>query len=209
MEKDLGLLQSHHPRSMPGCLTRVSLPLLLLLLVSLGLIFVLLVITQVQVAGPQKQLQSDLEEIRQQLTWMNTSLAGLCRPCSWSWEFFQRNCYFLSQTQGTWEASVSACRDQGAQLVIVNSVEEQRFLQFWKVRRDTRTWIGLSDHHNEGAWHWVDNTKLQLSFWIEGEPNNIGEEDCAELLTTGWNDNKCTSENFWICEKPSTPCPGL
>ncbi|XP_042638604.1 CD209 antigen-like protein 2 [Orycteropus afer afer] len=191
----------------PGCLTRVSLPLVLLL-VSLG-IFVLLVTTQVQVALSQKQLQSELKEIQEQLAWMNASLASLCRPCSQNWEPFQNSCYLLSRTQTNWHASVSACQDQGAHLVIVNSGEEQRFLQYWSVRKDGRTWIGLSDHHNEDAWHWVDNSPLQLSFWVKGEPNNAGDEDCAELSTTGWNDIKCDAENYWVCEKPSVPCTSL
>uniref|UniRef100_G3TVS5 C-type lectin domain-containing protein n=1 Tax=Loxodonta africana TaxID=9785 RepID=G3TVS5_LOXAF len=229
MKKDPRFLRSHDPGT-GGCLTQVPLPLLLL--VSLGLVFVFLVTTLVQVfrihqalqsetwdhqnaspllpvASPQKQIQLELEEIHQQLAWMNASLAGLCNPCSRNWESFQNSCYFLSRTRGTWDTSVTACQDQGAQLVIINSVEEQRFLQFWIVGKDTRTWIGLSDHHNEGAWHWVDNTKLQLSFWTEGEPNNVGDEDCAEMIAAGWNDNKCTAENFWVCEKPSTPCPGV
>nr|KAF6348001.1 hypothetical protein mMyoMyo1_002401 [Myotis myotis] len=140
---------------------------------------------------------------------MNATLTGLCRRCPWNWDFFQGSCYIFSKIQSTWDASVSACEDMRAQLVVINNAEEQKFLKSWDIRNDKSTWIGLSDKHNEGSWQWVDNTHLHLSFWKEGEPNNQGEEDCAELSGDGWNDNKCSEEHFWICEKPSALCPGL
>ncbi|XP_012374553.1 CD209 antigen-like protein C [Dasypus novemcinctus] len=228
-EKDPGLLRTRRVRVFPGCLARVppSLPLLLASLVF----FVLLVTTLVQVsrihhqsfragswdcqkdrssaAVSPEQIHSGLEEIRQQLDWMNKTLVGLCRPCPWNWEFFQGSCYFFSWTKGIWKASESACERLGTQLVIINNAEEQEFLKFWTIRRNTRIWIGLSDHHVEDSWHWVDNSSVQLSFWMEGEPNNHENEDCVELTNDGWNDNKCTVENFWICEKRSNPCPGF
>nr|XP_035921890.1 CD209 antigen-like protein 2 isoform X2 [Halichoerus grypus] len=203
-KKYIGLLRSS--RSLPGCLIRAQLPLLLLF-ISLGF-FMLLVSTLVQVGVSQELTRSDLEEILQQLTWMNVTLAGLCRPCPWKWELFQGSCYFFSQTQNIWKDAISACQNLRAQLVIINSTEEQKFLKSWNTRNNQRTWIGLSDHHNEGSWKWVDNSPLQLSFWKEGEPNNHGDEDCVELYSDGWNDNRCSAENFWTCQKPLSPCPG-
>ncbi|XP_059551833.1 CD209 antigen-like protein C isoform X7 [Myotis daubentonii] len=158
---------------------------------------------------PVVALQSDLEEILHQLSKMNATLTGLCRRCPWNWDFFQGSCYIFSKIQSTWDASVSACEDMRAQLVVINNAEEQKFLKSWDIRNDKSTWIGLSDKHSEGSWQWVDNTHLHLSFWKKGEPNNQGEEDCAELSGDGWNDNKCSEEHFWICEKPSALCPGL
>uniref|UniRef100_G1QGB7 C-type lectin domain-containing protein n=1 Tax=Myotis lucifugus TaxID=59463 RepID=G1QGB7_MYOLU len=230
-EKDPGLSRSS--RSLPECLTRAPL-LLILLLISLGL-FMLMLITLIQVSRIQQSLprevddqeshspgegleagfwnvvvlQSDLEEILHQLSRMNATLTGLCRRCPWNWDFFQGSCYIFSKIQSTWDASVSACEDMRAQLVVINNAEEQKFLKSWDIRNDKSTWIGLSDKHNEGSWQWVDNTHLHLSFWKEGEPNNQGEEDCVELSGDGWNDNKCSEEHFWICEKPSALCPGL
>ncbi|XP_045630302.1 CD209 antigen isoform X2 [Ursus americanus] len=174
-----GLLRSS--RSLSACLTRAQLPLLLLL-ISLGF-FMLLVATLVQVSRIHQSLQketrdhqespsqvgvsqeptrSDLEDVLQQLTWMNATLAGLCRPCPWKWELFQGRCYFFSQTQDIWKDAISACQNLRAQLVVINSTEEQKFLKSWNVRNNQRTWIGLSDHHNEGSWKWVDSSPLQL-----------------------------------------------
>ncbi|KAH0507706.1 CD209 antigen-like protein 2 [Microtus ochrogaster] len=192
-------------KSIPEYLTRV--PWLLLLLISLS-IFVLMLATLVQVAVPQELTQSILEKVQQQLNQINVSLAGLCRPCPWEWELFQGSCYLFSRTLGSWEASVTSCQNLGAHLVIVNSFEEQQFLKYLHIRKNELTWIGLSDHRHEGSWHWVDGTPLGLSFWKDGEPNNEGDEDCVELSEDKWNDKRCAAKNFWICEKPSAPCPG-
>lgn len=53
------------------------------------------------------------------------SPAGLCRRCPWNWDFFQGSCYIFSKIQSTWDASVSACEDMRAQLVVINNAEEQ------------------------------------------------------------------------------------
>ncbi|XP_007114251.2 CD209 antigen [Physeter macrocephalus] len=161
------------------------------------------------VDGAQVQMQSNLEEILQHLTWMNATLGGLCHPCPWNWELFQGRCYLFSWTQTDWKSAVSACQDIGARMVIIKSPEEQKFLKIWYVRYNKPSWIGLSDHHNEGSWKWVDNSPLQLSFWKKGEPNNHEDEDCVELYNDGWNDGKCSTQNSWICEKPSAPCPAF
>ncbi|XP_038201617.1 CD209 antigen-like protein E [Arvicola amphibius] len=212
-------------KSIPEYLTRV--PWLLLLLISLS-IFALMLATLVQVsricgcpqgltldqqgssslAVPHELTHFSLEKVQQQLNQINISLAGLCRPCPWEWELFQGSCYLFSRTLGSWEASAASCQNLGAHLVIVNSFEEQQFLKYLDIRKNELTWIGLSDHRHEGSWQWVDGTPFELSFWKEGEPNNDGDEDCVELSGDKWNDKRCTAKNFWICEKPSAPCPG-
>ena len=73
--------------------------------------------------------------------------------------------------------------------------------------RAREAWIGLNDIFQEGVFYWVDgvlsnsaNTK-----WHSGEPNNNGNEDCAELnhpdhLLYTINDNQCTSNKAALCE---------
>uniref|UniRef100_A0A8D2DA90 C-type lectin domain-containing protein n=1 Tax=Sciurus vulgaris TaxID=55149 RepID=A0A8D2DA90_SCIVU len=63
-----------------------------------------------------------------------------------------------------------------------------------------------------GGWalgHWAHGALDGLgSFWKEGEPNDAGNEDCVELAAEDWNDSRCAAQNFWVCERPSAPCPG-
>jgi hypothetical protein len=54
-------------------------------------------------------------------------------------------------------------------------------------------WIGGSDSAEEGVWRWVAGPEsgqaINTSFWGPGEPNNAGNEDFLQLISTGlWND---------------------
>ncbi|CAO2630907.1 CD209 antigen-like protein A [Lemmus lemmus] len=134
---------------------------------------------------------------------------SLCRRCPWDWTFFKGNCYFFSKSQRDWHNSITACQEVGAQLVTIKSHEEQNFLQQTSKKRGY-TWMGLIDINKESTWHWVDGSPLTLSFmkyWNKGEPNNLGDEDCAEFRDEGWNDSKCYNKKFWICKKPKASCP--
>ncbi len=77
-------------------------------------------------------------------------------------------------------------------------------------------WIGASDagEEQEGNWKWVAGPEAGTQFWSGGnvfqgghpvndeynnwnlsEPNNSGDEDCAEYIVgQGWNDLMCNSE---------------
>ncbi|CDQ96117.1 unnamed protein product [Oncorhynchus mykiss] len=69
-----------------------------------------------------------------------------------------------------------------------------------------RAWIGLTDSVTEGTWKWVDGTSLTTGYWSAGQPDNYGQEDCAEIYfrqddpVKTWNDDKCGTNHNWICE---------
>ncbi|XP_046542132.1 CD209 antigen [Equus quagga] len=209
--KDFGFQKSHGFKNFPGCRGQGRAPLVLLflsLVVFAGLLVAILVqvskVPRSQGLEPSKQ-----EEIQQILTQLKAGIALLCHPCPWGWRSFQGNCYFFSNSQLNWHDSVTACEEVEAQLVVIESAEEQNFLQVQASRFNRLTWMGLSDLKHEGTWHWVDGSPLLPSFmkyWNEGEPNSSGEEDCAEFRGKGWNDSKCSLSKFWICKKPTTSC---
>ncbi|XP_016361974.1 CD209 antigen-like [Sinocyclocheilus anshuiensis] len=116
---------------------------------------------------------------------------------------------FMSTELKSWSDSRQYCRDRGADLVIINTEEKQRFISSLVSERG---WIGLSDTENEGIMKWVDNSPLNQGFWLKGEPSNYGgNEDCIELNynreKTGWsplnswNDDVCSEKKKGICEK--------
>ncbi|KAM6168127.1 CD209 antigen-like protein C [Erethizon dorsatum] len=163
-----------------------------------------------KVPSYQEQRQAK-QKINKEMTQLKTGIGLLCRPCSWDWTFFQRNCYFFSNSKLNWSDSVTSCQEMRAQLVVIKSLEEQNFLQLNSKNRGS-TWMGLSDLKKEGIWQWLDGSHLLFRFtkyWLPGEPNNDGKEDCAEFRGDGWNDNKCEFENFWICKKPAASCSNI
>nr|XP_033479568.1 CD209 antigen-like protein E isoform X3 [Epinephelus lanceolatus] len=117
------------------------------------------------------------------------------------WVYFSGSFYYISSIEKTWQDSRDDCVQRGADLMIINSEEEQNFTgQYQKIM-----WIGLTDRETEGVWKWVDGTLLTTSFWRSEEPNNNGgNEDCVETNDSDhrntWNDASCETKKFWICE---------
>ncbi|XP_071263136.1 CD209 antigen-like protein E isoform X3 [Salvelinus alpinus] len=125
------------------------------------------------------------------------------------WNKFESCWYFVSTKRKTWSESRMDCLERGADLVIINSREEQRFL----FSLNKGVWIGLTDNKTEGSWKWVDGTPLNTSYWGSNQPSKAGghstnqEKDCVELQGVQdqpektWNYLKCDKKLNWICEK--------
>ncbi|KAA8578404.1 hypothetical protein FQN60_009251, partial [Etheostoma spectabile] len=100
----------------------------------------------------------------------------------------------------TWQESRDACLQKGADLVIINSKEEQDFLRKFK----RYMWIGLTDSETEGTWKWVDGTPLNESYWASSEPNGGERENCGNIYhynsENSLNDARCHLLLNWICE---------
>ncbi|XP_010603929.1 CD209 antigen-like protein C isoform X2 [Fukomys damarensis] len=183
-------------------------PVLQLLSLALFTVVLVVILVKVSKVPSYQERRQEKQKIDKEMSQLKTGIAGLCRPCPWDWTLFQRNCYFFSQSKRNWADSVIACQDMGAQLVVIKSVEEQNFLQL-NAKNKGPTWMGLSDLKKEGVWQWVDGSHLWFSLsnnWLPGEPNNDGDEDCAEFRGDGWNDGKCRVEKFWICKEPAASC---
>ncbi|KAL6467105.1 hypothetical protein MHYP_G00249090 [Metynnis hypsauchen] len=124
------------------------------------------------------------------------------------WIYFSSSLYYISTEKKSWSESRQSCTERGADLVIINSREEQEFIS--KEFGRTEAWIGLTDSDTEGVWKWVDSSALTTEFWFKGEPNDYGGiEDCAvsgykgagsERVST-WADFPCNHPVVGICEK--------
>ncbi|KAK2905721.1 CD209 antigen-like protein C [Channa argus] len=155
-------------------------------------------------ANMTKILQNCEKELSS-LTKERDRLLNLTRKtCPAGWTQFSGSCYILSSRSDSWTNGRSDCQNKRADLVIINSAEEQKFLSGFS---NVNTWIGLSDRDEEGKWKWVDGTPLTLTYWNQGEPNNRAAEpgeDCAQLQVDKgykWNDLLCGKTVRWICEK--------
>ncbi|XP_019113505.2 CD209 antigen-like protein E isoform X4 [Larimichthys crocea] len=139
----------------------------------------------------QKSLDEERDELKRQLNLTNHYL-------NQGWVYFGSSFYYISSVNKAWQDSREDCLQRGADLVIINSEAEQKFIRQYP----KYIWIGLTDRETEGVWKWVDGTPLTTSFWRSGEPNNYrgGNEDCVEL-TLDWNDVECEQKKLWMCEK--------
>jgi len=98
------------------------------------------------------------------------------------------------------------CVAQGGHLLAIPDQE----VQDWATAEalaiaGTDWWIGLNDINGEDEFVWTDGTPLGFTAWNEGEPNNVGEEDCVNLpaWTVGlWNDLSCATQLPYICTIP-------
>uniref|UniRef100_A0A3P9KCY8 C-type lectin domain-containing protein n=1 Tax=Oryzias latipes TaxID=8090 RepID=A0A3P9KCY8_ORYLA len=133
---------------------------------------------------------------------------SVCKPKSdksfqQGWVYFGSSLYFISSTKLPMLQSRDDCQQRGADLVIINTKEEQNFMgKFHRL-----TWIGLIYQDQTMNWKWVDGTSLTESYWGEGEPNGYMDrnESCVEIRffeqENSWNDIPCYEQNYWICEK--------
>ncbi|KAF1382915.1 hypothetical protein PFLUV_G00148780 [Perca fluviatilis] len=102
------------------------------------------------------RLNSSLTEMAKELDRLKQK-----KTCPAGWRMFSSSCYLLSAEKGSWEKGGQDCRERGADLVVIESSEEQTLLSDF-IKKDTWYWIGLTDRDEEGTWKWVDGTPLTL-----------------------------------------------
>ncbi|KAI4873729.1 hypothetical protein NFI96_029046 [Prochilodus magdalenae] len=132
-------------------------------------------------------------------------VSNLVRVLQEGWMFFENSIYYISTEKKNWSESRQSCTQRGADLVIINSTEEQNFTE--RLRRGEKAWIGLTDSVTEGNWKWVDGSALTTGFWRSGEPNSrVGDEDCVVVgegtdPVKNWADYPCSDRFVGVCEK--------
>ncbi|XP_076874371.1 CD209 antigen-like protein C isoform X2 [Brachyhypopomus gauderio] len=146
-------------------------------------------------------LTIERERVQRNRDRIQLRLSEIDKATEQGWMCFSSSFYYISTELKNWNESRQDCRERGADLVIINSREEQNFVSM--MRRDKQVWIGLTNT-NQG-WKWVDGTALMTKYWNTGEPNGPNEH----CVITGhgsdsvqnWADYQCIRSFFWICEK--------
>ncbi|KAK9531171.1 hypothetical protein VZT92_010613 [Zoarces viviparus] len=160
-----------------------------------------------QIQNEKEELQNkynSLVKVKDELEKDINKVRG--KPCERGWIRFHISCYFVSTSQRNWASSRQDCIARGADLLIIDSREEQAFINGILPSRK-QYWIGLTDSVTEGTWMWVDGTPVTTTYWYPGEPSNSGgKEHCGETwqrsLGIGvWNDDQCANLQHFICEK--------
>ncbi|XP_025758156.1 CD209 antigen-like protein A [Oreochromis niloticus] len=119
--------------------------------------------------------------------------------CPDRWTRFGSSCYFKSTERKTWSDSRRDCQDKGADLVMINSKEEQEFINELNMRGES--WIGLERYSQKHEWKWVDGSLLTETFWAPGKQNDTLVYYAACCDSDGrWTKGPYESKTF-ICEK--------
>nr|XP_054601494.1 CD209 antigen-like protein E isoform X1 [Nothobranchius furzeri] len=173
-----------------------------------------------------KALQEDNKVLSEEIEALRKHISDhVCLKLDKNWEKHGDKCYYFSDRYSSWKGSRSFCEDLGADLVKIDSREEQEFLvekvkTFVMLDISDGFWIGLTDSEVEGIWTWVDGSPLdsRMKFWLEGQPDNSKKrsasgEDCVTILKreakdlNTWNDDTCILAFKSICEKPAGTGP--
>nr|XP_046254655.1 C-type lectin domain family 12 member B-like isoform X2 [Scatophagus argus] len=134
----------------------------------------------------------------------------VCKPCLDGWVLFQSKCYLFTQHEfysswRKWKDSHNECRKTNADLVVIESQEEQEFINnHTKAYSDVNHgyWIGLSKM--DDMWTWVDRSNFTVAYW---KTEKAGYKTSCALSQphadplANWHKASCDMKNRWICEQ--------
>ncbi|XP_059195810.1 C-type lectin domain family 7 member A-like [Centropristis striata] len=133
----------------------------------------------------------------------------VCKPCMDGWVPFQSKCYFFSTSISyydwkSWHESRIECRRLGGDLVVIESQEEQEFINNHTIDYNDEMhgyWLGLSK--TEGTWAWVDRSNFTVTYWTPQHSEyykSCGLSQPRKEPLANWLKVSCEMWNRWICE---------
>ncbi len=119
---------------------------------------------------------------RDMVVWYVCEKADLGGCSEAGWSAFEGSCYAFSEGVKSYDDAAAACAAQRAQLVSIQSAEENAYVQSLCKRRSC--WLGLSEPADSENWFWADGVAAGTKGkwvgyvnWEKGEPNNYGGRD--------------------------------
>ncbi|KAM9245547.1 LOW QUALITY PROTEIN: C-type lectin domain family 2 member B-like [Leptosomus discolor] len=109
--------------------------------------------------------------------------------CPSGWLYFQRKCYYLSESEANWNSSQSLCSLHNASLLVIENHQELNFMM--KITKQD-PWIGLYKRNEE--FFWVNGKALDNKL-IEVK----GSGNCAYLESKGVSASGCYLTRKWVC----------
>eukprot|EP00091_Calanus_sinicus_P023830 TRINITY_DN8264_c0_g1_i1.p1 TRINITY_DN8264_c0_g1~~TRINITY_DN8264_c0_g1_i1.p1 ORF type:complete len:214 (-),score=59.28 TRINITY_DN8264_c0_g1_i1:42-632(-) len=133
-------------------------------------------------------------------------------------DFSFSNCYIGSGDYYygmTWFESMACCYANHGYMAEPVSQEEHdliksRLLMVNGEGEKSAWWLGGSDWFNEGEWRWSSGQAFSFTNWKEGEPNDVGNEDCVSMSSQEdyqWEDLGCNTgshsdiPHYVVCER--------
>uniref|UniRef100_UPI0037E91139 CD209 antigen-like protein E isoform X2 n=1 Tax=Semicossyphus pulcher TaxID=241346 RepID=UPI0037E91139 len=174
----------------------------------LGLLCLLLIIAAVTVLFQLYQLniryKSRYEELQTRYDNLNNELCQ-SQNSTVSWRIFRCSCYYKSTETKNWTESRKDCEIRGAELVSINSREEQDFVS--KLNEHGASWIGLQSVQKDTwevkwEWEWLDGSPIQYLVWQKDVNSSPEKQVTAYIDPEGKLNHAKNGSRGWICEKP-------
>ncbi|XP_061674827.1 oxidized low-density lipoprotein receptor 1 [Syngnathoides biaculeatus] len=138
---------------------------------------------------------------------------SLCKACMDDWLLFGSKCYLFMNSPYfsgwmDWEDSFDDCSKRNAQLLLIESREEQEFItNHTRYFKDDLHgyWIGLNKSEHSENWKWNDGRNLTLAFWrdeIYTIKNRcaLTSKSLSSTSLDNWRRVSCSMKNRFICQ---------
>ncbi|XP_078417559.1 P-selectin isoform X4 [Cetorhinus maximus] len=119
--------------------------------------------------------------------------------------------YHYSNVTMKWNVARRYCKMHYTDMVAIQNMEENKYLNEYLPKASTHVWIGLRKIQN--TWTWIGTNRVLEDFaknWAPGEPNNgKNTEDCVEMYIKRishagqWNDEPCRKKKRPLCYQAS------
>uniref|UniRef100_A0A4Q8K4Q4 U65-Liphistoxin-Lsp1a_1 n=1 Tax=Liphistius sp. SGP-2016 TaxID=1905180 RepID=A0A4Q8K4Q4_9ARAC len=129
-------------------------------------------------------------------------------PCSGMGGFqFRETCYLVFEDTFDVIGAMEDCFEKDGDLVIIEDVAEQLFLNHLMSNADTHFWISLFRERN-GVFYWMGGKPLTYTNWGRNQPGlpmtfleySLGSE-CFAMSSSGlWYADDCRRSHSYICE---------
>ena len=129
--------------------------------------------------------------------------------CKMGWQEWNQACYKLSKDFKPFSNASSICRQSGAELVSIASLQENEFVH--NISEGEDVFIGLRAAKANDSFVWLDGSTFDYRRWEDGEPNEPNSDcvvdGCCVILegpTGRWKDTPCEMWHPFVCKFTSS-----
>ncbi|XP_077157158.1 uncharacterized protein LOC143819410 isoform X2 [Paroedura picta] len=147
--------------------------------------------------------------------WAESQIKPIRSLLGAGWKAFQGHLYFVSNTRMGHQKAREACEKANAYLVIINTPEEEDFVEKLVQLVAHYHWIGLKvvQVGTEYEWQWLNGEKPVRSYWMYGMSTRPEDNvnNCAAITQwcstprICWRTVPCGQWHMWVCKMPPNP----